>query len=63
MLLEIIKKNRKSRKADIFDAKVCKDNVDYQFQKKHGFRFVLPFSETKEIILDGKIIYKEENNG
>ncbi|WP_435308544.1 hypothetical protein [Sebaldella termitidis] len=63
MLLEIIGYDRKSRKADIFDAKVCKDNIDYQFQKKHGFRFVLPFSETKEIILDGKTIYKEENNG
>ena len=51
MLLEIIGHDGKSRKADIFDAKVYKDNIDYQFQKKHGFRFVLPFSETKEIIL------------
>ena len=45
MLLEIIGHDGKSRKADIFDAKVYKDNIDYQFQKKHGFRFVLPFFE------------------
>ena len=29
MLLEIIGYDGKSRKADIFDAKVYKDNIDY----------------------------------
>ena len=63
MKLEVIRNNGENHKAEIFDAKICRNHIDYQFQEKDGFRFILPFSETKEIILNGKTIYKEENNG
>ena len=59
MKLEVIFNDDRKSKIDVFDAKVDGIYIDYKFYEKDFFRARFPFSITKQIKIDGKIIYKE----
>ena len=59
MKLEVIFYDDRESEIDVFDVKTDKNYVDYQLYEKDTFRAKFPFDITKEVKIDGKIIYKE----